>query len=214
MFYCADTDPVELCPKTSSKNKEVSPFIPLQAGYRSKKQSSTHIWLYVTSLGISFPQCYVTLFKFFKFYLSALLSLPPASLSEHSLSLSLLALLPATILMHRWHAQESHVLRVLEPVLRMKAQVDSSSRGLKDFICREEKRKTAWLGMQGDPETSDPLGQVKDWVFLAFLHCLRAEMSLQCRQKFPRKKRCLLDHLSPFGTACSLSFNPPSQWSP
>jgi hypothetical protein len=30
------------------------------------------------------------------------------------------------------------VLRVLEPALRMKAQEDSSSRGRKDFICREE----------------------------------------------------------------------------
>jgi hypothetical protein len=34
------------------------------------------------------------------------------------------------------------VLRVLEPALRMKAQVDFSSRGQKDFICRKEKRKT------------------------------------------------------------------------
>jgi hypothetical protein len=32
--------------------------------------------------------------------------------------------------------------RVLEPALRMKAQVDSNSRGWKDFICRK-KRKTA-----------------------------------------------------------------------
>jgi hypothetical protein len=34
-------------------------------------------------------------------------------------------------------------------------------RGQKDFICREfscrkEKRKTAYWGMQGDPETSEP----------------------------------------------------------
>jgi hypothetical protein len=42
------------------------------------------------------------------------------------------------------------VFRVLEPTLRMKAQVDSSNRGQKDFICREEKRKTAWWGMQGE----------------------------------------------------------------
>jgi hypothetical protein len=27
----------------------------------------------------------------------------------------------------------------------------------KDFICREDKRKTAYWGMQGDPETSGPL---------------------------------------------------------
>jgi hypothetical protein len=70
----------------SSENKEVSPYILLQVGYRSKKQSSTHIWLHVTLLGILFPQCYVTsfMFQFFKFYFSALPFLLPASLSEHS----------------------------------------------------------------------------------------------------------------------------------
>jgi hypothetical protein len=31
-------------------------------------------------------------------------------------------------------------------------------------------------------------------------------MSLKCRQRFPGKERCLLDHLPPFGTSCSLSF--------
>jgi hypothetical protein len=56
------------------------------------------------------------------------------------------------------------VLRVLEPVLRVKAQTDSNSRGQKDFICREEKRKTAYWGMQGDLETSDSMGWVGDWV--------------------------------------------------
>jgi hypothetical protein len=40
--------------------------------------------------------------------------------------------------------QEFLVLRVLESTLRIKAQADSSSReNRKDFICREEKRKTA-----------------------------------------------------------------------
>jgi hypothetical protein len=34
-----------------------------------------------------------------------------------------------------------------------------------------------------------------------FEYCLRAEMSLRCRQRFPGKERCLLDHLSPFGTS-------------
>jgi hypothetical protein len=84
--------------RLSPENKEFSPYIPLQAGYRSKKQNSTHIWLHVTSLAISFLQCYVTfMFQFFKFYLSALPSLPPASLSEHSLSVSFLVLFPATV---------------------------------------------------------------------------------------------------------------------
>jgi hypothetical protein len=56
------------------------------------------------------------------------------------------------------------VFRVLESALRMKAQVDSNSRGQKDFICREEKRKTACWGVQGDPETGDPMGQGGEWV--------------------------------------------------
>jgi hypothetical protein len=49
------------------------------------------------------------------------------------------------------------VLRVLEPALRMKAQTDSNSIVQKNFIYRElswrkEKRKTAYWGMQGDPD--------------------------------------------------------------
>jgi hypothetical protein len=64
--------------------------------------------------------------------------------------------------------QEFQVLRVLEPALRMKAQTDSNSRGRNDFICREEKRKTAYCGMQGDPETGDPMGQGGEWGFIAF----------------------------------------------
>jgi hypothetical protein len=52
--------------------------------------------------------------------------------------------------------QEFQVLSVLEPALRKKAQTDSNSRGQKDFICREEKKKTAWWGMQRDLETGGP----------------------------------------------------------
>jgi hypothetical protein len=65
------------------------------------------------------------------------------------------------------------VLRVLDPALRMKAQVDSNSRGRKDIICREfswrkEKRKTAYWRTQGDLETSDPVGQGGEWGFIAY----------------------------------------------
>jgi hypothetical protein len=35
--------------------------------------------------------------------------------------------------------QEFQVLSVLEPALRMKAQIDPNSRGQKNFIYREEK---------------------------------------------------------------------------
>jgi hypothetical protein len=86
------------------------------------------------------------------------------------------------------------VLRVLEPALKMKAQIDSNSRGQKDFICREficreEKGKTAYWRMQGDPETGDPLGQGGEWVLYPF--CI--EMSFRCKWAFPREEKCLLD---------------------
>jgi hypothetical protein len=34
--------------RLSPKNKGALPYIPLQAGYRSKKQSLTHIWLHAS----------------------------------------------------------------------------------------------------------------------------------------------------------------------
>jgi hypothetical protein len=64
--------------------------------------------------------------------------------------------------------------------------------------------------MQGDPETGYPMGQGGEWGFIAFLHYLMAEMSFRCKQAFPRKEKCLLDHLSPFGTSCIPSFSPSS----
>jgi hypothetical protein len=65
------------------------------------------------------------------------------------------------------------VFWVLEPDLKVKAQTDSDSRGWKDFICREficreEKRKTAYGEMQGDPETDDPMGQGGVWALYLF----------------------------------------------
>jgi hypothetical protein len=39
----------------SPETKGVSPYIPLQAGCRNKKQGLTHIWLHSTLLGISSP---------------------------------------------------------------------------------------------------------------------------------------------------------------
>jgi hypothetical protein len=81
------------------------------------------------------------------------------------------------------------VLRVLEPALRMKAQTDFNSRGQKHFIYRElswrkEKRKTAYWGMQGDPETDDPMGQGGEWGFIPYFHCLMAEMPFRYKQAF------------------------------
>jgi hypothetical protein len=41
--------------RLSPENKGVSPYTPLQAGYRSKKQGLTHIWLNATLLATSPP---------------------------------------------------------------------------------------------------------------------------------------------------------------
>jgi hypothetical protein len=77
------------------------------------------------------------------------------------------------------------VLRVLEPALRMKAQTDSNSRGRKDFICREEKRKTAYWGMQGDLETGDPLGQGGEWGFIDFFALPKGRDAFQMQPGIP-----------------------------
>jgi hypothetical protein len=104
------------------------------------------------------------------------------------------------------------VLRVLEPAVRMKAQTDSNSRVRKDFICREfswrkEKEKDCILENAGGPETGDPMAQGGEWGFIAYLHCLMAEMPFRCKQAFPREEKCLLDLLrsvlQSFNTECS-----------
>jgi hypothetical protein len=53
--------------RLSPKNKGVSPYTPLQAGYRSEKQGLTHVWLHVTLLATS-PPVLLTffMFRFFK----------------------------------------------------------------------------------------------------------------------------------------------------
>jgi hypothetical protein len=38
-----------------------------------------------------------------------------------------------------------------------------------------EKRKTAYWGMQGNPETGDPVGQGGEWVLIAFFLCVLPE---------------------------------------
>jgi hypothetical protein len=79
--------------RLNPENQEISPYISCKQ-ITEAKSNSTHIWLHVTLLAISFPQCYVT---FFMFQLFKFPSLPPASLSEHSLSVSFLSLLHVTL---------------------------------------------------------------------------------------------------------------------
>jgi hypothetical protein len=61
--------------RLSPENKGALHYIPLQAGYRSKKQGLTHMWLHTTIVYMQpYPQCSVTffMFRFFKFYLPAM----------------------------------------------------------------------------------------------------------------------------------------------
>jgi hypothetical protein len=89
MFYCASTDPADLCPKAEPREQR---GLILYTLANSLQKQKAKLNVHVTSLDISFPPCYVTfMFQFFKFYLSALSSPPPASLSEHSLSVSFLS---------------------------------------------------------------------------------------------------------------------------
>jgi hypothetical protein len=77
-LYSASPDSADSSPKAEPPEQRGLTFIPLQAGYKSKKQCLTHIWLDATLLASSHsPQCYVTFFtfRFFKFYLSAMPSL-------------------------------------------------------------------------------------------------------------------------------------------
>jgi hypothetical protein len=67
--------------------------------------------------------------------------------------------------------QEFQMLKILETALRMKAQVDSSSRGWKDFICREERKKAAW-GHAGTQKPVVPwvrleIGFLKPFLYIA-----------------------------------------------
>jgi hypothetical protein len=71
--------------RLSPSNKEVSLYIPLQTGYRSKKQGLTCICLHVTLLTTS-PPVLRDLFtsRFFKVLSPCYATLfPPATLSEH-----------------------------------------------------------------------------------------------------------------------------------
>jgi hypothetical protein len=90
----------------SPENKGVSPYVPLQAGYRSKKQGLVHRWLYII-LVATLSQCYVTFLSLVlhdlpHVQISQVLSLcyaVPTSLllsQDSGLDCFLLILLPAT----------------------------------------------------------------------------------------------------------------------
>jgi hypothetical protein len=99
------------------------------------------------------------------------------SLSQFGTTYTDLRWILAPLCIAKYDAQMTHAVSVLQPTLRMKAWVDSSKRGWKHFIYREEKRKAAWTSMHEDPETSGPMGRVGGLGFIAFL---RIALGLRC----------------------------------
>jgi hypothetical protein len=90
--YCASTDPADLWTKAELQEQRVSPYMPLQAGYRSKNQSSTHIWLHVTSLAFHFPSAmWPACFNSLSFIYLLCHLLPLSHCQNTSLSVSFLA---------------------------------------------------------------------------------------------------------------------------
>jgi hypothetical protein len=65
--------------RLSPHNKGALPYILLQADYKSKKQSLTHVWLFVISLATSFSVLCDHFQVQFKFQVSAMSSPPPAT---------------------------------------------------------------------------------------------------------------------------------------
>jgi hypothetical protein len=75
-IYCDGTDSADSCPKAEpqeQKHIRWEPYMPLQAGYRSKEQGLTHIWLHATILSTSLPSALWSSSHLdsFKFYLPA-----------------------------------------------------------------------------------------------------------------------------------------------
>jgi hypothetical protein len=97
MFFCASIDLIDSYPKAKPENQGVSCYIPLQAGYRSKKQGVSYIWLHANIQATSLS-CYVTfsMFRFLKFYLHYAIPSSQLLYQNTGLSVSLLVLLPAT----------------------------------------------------------------------------------------------------------------------
>jgi hypothetical protein len=86
-FIVPAQTPADLCPKAEPQEQRYLTIYTL-ASRLQKQKAKLNPHMAVTSLAISFPQCYVTfMFQFFKFYLFALPSLPPVLWSEHSLFL-------------------------------------------------------------------------------------------------------------------------------
>jgi hypothetical protein len=82
MFYCPNTDSADLCPKAEPQEQRGFTSYTLASRLQKQKAKLNPHMAACDFVGYSFPQCYVNffMFQFFKFYLSAMPSLPPATL--------------------------------------------------------------------------------------------------------------------------------------
>jgi hypothetical protein len=102
MFYCASTDPADSCPKAEPWEQRVLTLYTLASRLQKQKAKLNPHMAACDFIGYFIPSVFVTfMFQFFKFYLSAMPSLPPVTLSEHSLSVFFLDFLPATSMLLR-----------------------------------------------------------------------------------------------------------------
>jgi hypothetical protein len=78
---------MDSCPKAEPQEQRGLTLYILANRLQKQKANLNPYTVDINLLAISFSQCYVTffMFQFFKFYLSAMPSLPPATLSEHKL---------------------------------------------------------------------------------------------------------------------------------
>jgi hypothetical protein len=122
-----------------------------------------------------------------------ILSFPPSFLMHYLSSTFLNFVLPDA-----WMTRAG--ISGAQPALRMKAQTDSNSRDQKDLFVKnlvvEKRRERLHIReCRGTWKPVIPWVRGREWGFIAFLHCLRAEMPFRCRQVFPREEKCLPDLL-------------------
>jgi hypothetical protein len=69
---------------------------------------------------------------------------------------------------------------------------------LEILFVEKRKKKTAYWGMQGDLEISDPMGQGGEWGFTALFALPEGRDAFQMQTGIPWEKKCLLDLLQFF----------------
>jgi hypothetical protein len=89
------------------------------------------------------------------------------------------------------------LLQVLESVLRLKAETDSRAAEVRKILLVKKKRESLHRGMKQDPETSGPMGQVRNWVLIGFFFFFFAQgwrCLLGANRNFLGRRKVSLDN--------------------